>query len=160
MKKPGTLLAAKILAEIKELSQLVNRAKHGWEKAKLVHDDYYLDGVALNLHGFYSGLERIFERVASTIDGNVPDGANWHQELLSQMSIEIPGVRPAIISSETVDMLQDYRGFRHIVRNVYTYHLNPDKMERLINNLDAAHEKMTAELVAFARFLEAQKTAS
>lgn len=160
MKKPGTLLAAKILAEIKELSQLVNRAKHGWEKAKRGHDDYYLDGVALNLHGFYSGLERIFERIASTIDGNVPDGANWHKELLSQMSIEIPGVRPAIISSETVDMLQDYRGFRHIVRNVYTYHLNPDKMERLINNLDAAHEKMTAELVAFARFLEAQKTAS
>lgn len=160
MKKPGTLLAAKIFAEIKELSQLVNRAKHGWEKAKQGHDDYYLDGVALNLHGFYSGLERIFERIASTIDGNVPDGANWHQELLSQMSIEIPGVRPAIISSETVDMLQDYRGFRHIVRNVYTYHLNPDKMERLINNLDAAHEKMTAELMAFARFLEAQKTAS
>lgn len=154
MKRPGTLLAAKILAEIKELSQLVNRAKHGWEKAKLKHDDYYLDGVALNLHGFYSGLERIFERVASTIDGNVPDGANWHQELLNQMSIEIPGSRPAVISPETVDMLQDYRGFRHIVRNVYTYHLNPDKMERLINNLDAVHEKVTAELTAFARFLQ------
>lgn len=154
MKRPGTLLAAKILAEIKELSQLVNRAKYGWEKAKLKHDDYYLDGVALNLHGFYSGLERIFERVASTIDGNVPDGANWHQELLNQMSIEIPGSRPAVISPETVDMLQDYRGFRHIVRNVYTYHLNPDKMERLINNLDAVHEKVTAELTAFARFLQ------
>lgn len=153
-KRPGTLLAAKILAEIKELSQLVNRAKHGWEKAKLKHDDYYLDGVALNLHGFYSGLERIFERVASTIDGNVPDGANWHQELLNQMSIEIPGSRPAVISPETVDMLQDYRGFRHIVRNVYTYHLNPDKMERLINNLDAVHEKVTAELTAFAGFLQ------
>lgn len=154
MKRQGTLLAAKILAEIKELSQLVNRAKHGWEKAKLKHDDYYLDGVALNLHGFYSGLERIFERVASAIDGNVPDGANWHQELLNQMSIEIPGSRPAVISPETVDMLQDYRGFRHIVRNVYTYHLNPDKMERLINNLDAVHEKVTAELTAFARFLQ------
>lgn len=154
------LLAAKILAEIKELAQLVNRAKQGWEKAKRAHDDYYLDGVALNLHGFYSGLERIFERVASTIDGNIPDGANWHQELLNQMSIEIPGIRPAVISSNTVEMLQDYRGFRHIVRNVYTYHLNPDKMERLINNLDAAHEKVAAELMAFARFLEAQKAVS
>lgn len=26
--------------------------------------DIYLDSVALNLHGFYSGLERLFELVA------------------------------------------------------------------------------------------------
>lgn len=52
----------------------------------MVRDDYYLDSVALNLHGFYSGLERVFEKVASTIDGSVPSAANWHRELLNQMA--------------------------------------------------------------------------
>lgn len=87
MNKGGKILAARILAELKEIVNLVERAKQGWERAKRKNDDYYLDGVALNLHGFYSGLERIFEKIASAIDGTVPGGANWHQELL-KMSIE------------------------------------------------------------------------
>lgn len=154
MNKAGAMLSARILAELKELSTLVERIQEGWERSKLKSDDYYLDGVALNLHGFYSGLERIFEKTASLIDGNVPSGANWHQELLNQMSIEIPGVRPAVISSELKDLLEDYRGFRHVVRNVYTYHLNPEKMEPLVAKLRKVFEQSDAELTAFARFLQ------
>lgn len=154
MSKPGAILAARVRTELKELAFLVERAKHGWEKAKSRNDDYYLDGVALNLHGFYSGLEKIFEKIAATVDGSVPAAANWHQELLSQMSMEIPQVRPAVISEELRDMLEDYRGFRHVVRNVYTYHLNPEKMERLITKIDSVLEKLTVELSAFATFLQ------
>jgi hypothetical protein len=36
--------------------------------------DYYLDGVALNLHGIYSGCERIFTQIAQIIDDNLPHG--------------------------------------------------------------------------------------
>jgi len=49
-----------------------------------------LDGVALNLHGFYAGLERLFELIAAIVDGTVPQGANWHQILLEQMATEAP----------------------------------------------------------------------
>jgi len=154
MSKPGVMLAARILAELKELSVLVARIQEGWERSKLKSDDYYLDGVALNLHGFYSGLERIFEKTASLIDGNVPSGANWHQELLNQMSIEVPGIRPAVISLELKELLEDYRGFRHVVRNVYTYHLNPEKIERLVTKISGVFQKADAELTAFAKFLQ------
>jgi len=68
-------------------------------------------------------LEKVFEKIAATIDGSVPTAANWHQELLSQMCMDIPGVRPAVISDELRDLLEDYRGFLHVVRNVYTFHL-------------------------------------
>lgn len=154
MSKAGAMLSARILAELKELSALVERIEQGWERSKLKNDDYYLDGVALNLHGFYSGLERIFEKIASTIDGTVPSAANWHQELLNQISIEIPGVRPVVISSELKDLLEDYRGFRHVVRNVYTYQLNPEKMEHLVIKIRQVFEKSNAELSGFARFLQ------
>jgi len=132
---------------------LVDRAKNGWAKASSQNDDYYLDGVALNLHGFYSGLEKIFEKIAATIDGCVPTAANWHQELLAQMCMEIPDVRPAVISEDLRDMLEDYRGFRHVVRNVYTYHLSPEKMEKLIVKIDIVIKKLNDELLVFAALL-------
>lgn len=130
MSKPGAVLAARIKNELPELALLVERAGEGWSRAKSRNDSFYLDSVTLNLHGFYSGLEKLFEKIAATVDGSVPSAPNWHQELLSQMSMEIPEVRPAVISQELRDMLEDYRGFRHVVRNVYTYHLNPEKMVR------------------------------
>src|SRR6266571_4194992 len=154
MSRPGAILAARIRIDLPELAFLVERARQGWNKAKTLNDDYYLDGVALNLHGFYSGLEKIFEKIAATVDGSVPNAANWHQELLSQMSMEIPEVRPAVISQELRDMLEDYRGFRHVVRNVYTHLLNPEKIELLITKIEPVLEKLTAEINAFATFLQ------
>lgn len=62
-------LASRIFAELNELSELVARAEQGWERAKKSSEDYYLDGVALNIHGFYSGLEMIFEKIGNEISG-------------------------------------------------------------------------------------------
>lgn len=153
----GAVLAGRMLAELQELSILVQRAEQGWAKAKESRDDFFLDGVALNLHGFYSGLERIFERIASAVDETVPGGANWHQELLSQLSIEIPGIRPAVISTDLKEELEAYRGFRHIVRNVYAYHLRPEKMAPLVEKLPAVFASVEREITAFAGFLQSNR---
>jgi len=154
MSNTGAILAARIRAELKEMSFLVERATQGWEKAKSTNDDFYLDGVALNLHGFYSALEKLFEKIAATVDSSVPTAANWHQELLRQMSMEIQGLRPAVISEELLDLLEEYRGFRHVVRNIYTYHLSPEKMERLVAKIALVLEKVKTELTFFAAFLQ------
>lgn len=154
MSKIGAVLSGRIRDELSELAMVVDRAEQGWRRAKTQHDDFYLDGVALNLHGFYSGLEHVFEKIASLVDESIPTGANWHQELLRQMNIEVPGVRPAVISAELRTGLEEYRGFRHIVRNVYTYQLNPEKLERLITMLRETLSRTERELLAFAKFLE------
>ena len=154
MNKEGAVLAARILTELKEISKLVFRIEQAWEKAKKREDDFYLDSVALNLHGFYSGLERIFEKIAASVDGSVPAGANWHKELLNQMSMEIAGIRPAVISSDLKHKLEEYRGFRHVVRNVYTYHLNPEKVEPLVDHVQEVFSNSEKELSAFAEFLQ------
>jgi hypothetical protein len=117
-------------------------------------DDFYLDSVALNLHGFYSGLERIFEKIAASVDGSIPEGANWHQELLHQLSMEIDGIRPAVISSDLKENLEEYRGFRHVVRNVYTYHLSSKKIKPLVDKIQDVFRKSENELSAFAKFLQ------
>jgi len=56
MSKSASLLAARILAELEDIEITVERAVQGWERAKPKNDEYYLDGVALNLHFFYSIL--------------------------------------------------------------------------------------------------------
>ena len=53
-----------------------------------------LRATASILHDFYSGIERIFERIAVTLDGGLPEGERWHQSLLQQMEeyTETPGL--------------------------------------------------------------------
>lgn len=149
-------LAVRIRDELSELDRVTERVAEGWRRALSNADDYYLDGVALNLHGFYGGLERIFELIAIVIDGAKPKGENWHQALLHQMTTDVPGLRPAVISQDTYRHLDDYRGFRHVVRNVYAYNFETAKLQKLVQDLPAVLAQARAELLAFASFLEHQ----
>ncbi|MGB5750797.1 MAG: hypothetical protein WBM69_27755 [Desulfobacterales bacterium] len=83
------------------LESVIDRIKEGWQRSKRSGDDFYLDSVALNLHGFYSGLERIFELIASSVDSSKPDDKEWHKTLLYQMAQEVPQVRSAVISEKS-----------------------------------------------------------
>ncbi len=116
--------------------------------------DVYLESVALNLHGFYSGLERLFELIARHVDRALPAGEGWHHDLLQEMTKEIAERRPAVISPESASILDEFRRFRHLVRNVYTFNLVPQKMEPLIAALPRLWKQVQVELSAFADFLE------
>lgn len=146
-------LAGRIREELSDIEQIVNRIDSGWERAQQSGDEFYLDGVALNLHSFYTALERIFELIASTVDRIKPQGENWHQELLRQMATEIELVRPAVISRKTRDTLDEYRGFRHVVRNIYSFNLSSSKMEPLVNKLPKLVNEIQTELDHFLNFL-------
>jgi hypothetical protein len=147
-------LASRIRDELSELERVLARTSEGWQRARRSDDDFYLDSVALNLHGFYSGLERIFSLVAETIDGSLPQGENWHLLLLEQMTKEISRVRPAVISTEIGTRLNEYRGFRHVVRNVYTYKFDPAKIEKPVVSAPSLFAQIKMELFAFANFLD------
>jgi hypothetical protein len=41
------------------------------------------------------------------------------------MTKEIPEIRPAVMSTETGTRLDEYRRFRHVVRNVNTHRFDP-----------------------------------
>jgi hypothetical protein len=147
-------LAERIRQELGEISRVVTRTSEGWARAHRSNDDYYLDSVALNLHGFYSGFERLFTQIAEVVEGDLPHGESWHQLLLRRMMTEVPMIRPAVISKETGAKLDDYRGFRHVVRNVYAYKFDPDKLEKLVHSVPDLFAQLRAELLAFAAFLE------
>jgi len=114
-----------------DLLAIVSRAEALVDKYRSSLDDGYLDGVALNLQAFYSAIEKIFEDISRSIESSVPSGPDWHRDLLIQMSAEIPGVRPPVISRDTRFVLDEFRGFRHVVRNIYTFNLKADRVLEL-----------------------------
>jgi len=118
-------------------------------------DDLFVDAAALNIHGFYAGLERIFTVVAQRIDASLPGGPNWRQDLLRQMTAEMPGVRAAVLAPDLFPTLDRYRGFRHVVRNVYACVLDPRLVAVLVDDLPETSERVRMQLAAFADALEA-----
>ncbi len=147
-------LAGRLRASLEDMQRSANRTMALAEKARRSGDDDYWDGVALNLHGFYSGAEQIFEDIARTIDGGLPAGGEWHTSLLRQMTVEMGKLRPAVMRIETRQCLDEYRGFRHVVRNVYAFNLRPARLNELVSDVPKCLSKLTEDLLAFVDFLE------
>jgi hypothetical protein len=147
-------LAGRIKEFLIELERVVSRAEALRDKALHSGDDGYWDGVALNLHGFYVGVERILEDIARVMEESVPAGPDWHQDLLLQMSAEMSGIRPSVIRRNTRHCLDEYRAFRHVVRNVYAFNLHPPRLQELVAGLRACFEAVSYDLTDFAAFLE------
>ncbi|MCP4168257.1 MAG: hypothetical protein GY759_20520 [Chloroflexi bacterium] len=151
MNGPYAALAGRIRVA---LERVVQRANILTERAQQTNDDGYWDGVALNLHGFYGGVERIFEDIARTMGEGVPEGSVWHRDLLVQMEADVVGLRPPVIRTDTRNCLEAYRGFRHIVRNLYTFNLLPPRIMGLTTGLQACLADVEQDLVEFAGILE------
>jgi len=148
-------LAGRIRQTLADVERVVARADKLMQQALRSGDDGYWDGVALNLHGFYGGLERIFVDIARTVERSIPSGSNWHQDLLLQISADVPQVRPAVIRTATRHCLDEYRSFRHIVRNVYTFNFKWGRLQELVKELRPCYDDVTADLTQFIDFLEA-----
>jgi hypothetical protein len=151
------VLVARIRAELSELERVEARVARALNAARADVDaqDLYLDSVALNLHDVYSGLERLFRLVVETIDGDLPVGHDWHRALLQQVTMEIPDLRPLLVSRETADALAEYLGFRHVVRNVYAFRFDPARLERLAGRVPDVMAMCRADLERFLAFLDA-----
>lgn len=111
--------------------------------------DALVNSVALALHHVYSTLEASFERVAKYLDQLLPHGGDWHDELLRQMTLEIPNVRPALIPAELKARLDGYRRFRHVVRKGYERALEWERMAHLVRELPRLRQDLEE---AFRRF--------
>jgi hypothetical protein len=149
-------LADRIVEELHEIEQVVDRSQQSWQQFQQSDDNLYIDSAASNLHGFYNGLERLFEMIATMIDRSHPQGVRWHQELLEQMAIEIEEIRPAVISQNSQAALDEYRRFRHTVRHLYTQQFDEERIHPLIEMIPDIFSQTRSELLAFAAFLSDQ----
>jgi hypothetical protein len=118
-------------------------------------NSFYLRAVASILHDFYCGAERIFVRIAEELNGGIPEGENWHIQLLKDMGLEIEKVRPPVISQSVSKQLREYLEFRHRFRNIYGFELEWEKMKGLRERLPVVAEEFKKEMKRFLKFMEA-----
>ena len=146
----------RIANEWVEIRQAADKARMAVHVARQggAGESFYLDSAALNLHAFYSGVERLFEWLARDLDGTKPSGSAWHRELLAQMELDVPNVRPSVIRPTTRAALDEYLRFRHLVRNLYTWDFMPSKIAELIDRLPAAIQSLDDDLARFRQFLD------
>jgi hypothetical protein len=109
------------------------------------------------LHDFYCGVEKIFRRIASRIDGDMPTGEDWHTELLDRMAIPIDGLRPEVISGDVKERLSEYLRFRHLFRNIYGFELKWERCAALGRDMQDAFDMLRSDIKRFLDFLDALK---
>ena len=106
--------------------------------------------LAMKLHGWYTGLEALLERVARLLEGSVPDGPSSRQDLLRDMTLSLPGIRPAVIDRSRLADLTELLSFRHFFRHAYAVPLDEEAMRRHAQRLGQVHQGVVADLTSFA----------
>ena len=147
------VLVAKLRNELVKVELAVRSAVSQAEKARLSGDEDFWCAAAFSLQNFYMGTERIFEEVAKQIDRSLPSGGSSHRALLEQMSLEIPNIRPAVISANTLERLHDYRGFRHVAIHLYAFELHSDRISVLVDMLMDSWMLLSRDVEFFCVFL-------
>jgi predicted nucleotidyltransferase len=129
---PLLVLKALVEEELTALHRLLHEVQDGVSGLDSPPSPFALNAIASYLHQFYTGCERILERLAVQVDGRLPGGAFLHANLLAQMAREQPGVRPAVLDEALWLRLQEYLAFRHFFRHAYGYTLEWAKLRPLV----------------------------
>jgi DNA-directed RNA polymerase sigma subunit (sigma70/sigma32) len=120
-----------IKIEIGNLERLNKQMKSLLSKIEKEPTFIEIRAAASILHDFYSGIEKIFERIAVSVDKNLPKGEDWHKELLLQMARPLEKIRNAVITEELLQRLKEYLRFRHLFRHIYGFELKWDRLKNL-----------------------------
>ena len=148
-----SVLAARLRKDLTQVDKAVQAAISQAKKAKATGDSDYLQAAALSLQNFYMGVERVFEEIAKQVDESLPTGASSHRELLDQMGLEISSMRPAVLQVNTLEKLNEYRGFRHVALHRYGFELQPDRIRELVEGLPTCQTHFSEDIESFCTFL-------
>jgi hypothetical protein len=77
----------------------------------------------------------------------------WHSDLLHKMTLEIQGIRKAVISDETYIILVELMKFRHFRRYYFEFDYDWDKLEFLEKKYNQVKVLVKKDLNNFESFL-------
>lgn len=141
--------------------ELAKLSKHANDRrdAILSEDWEATTAAATGLHNVYNGIEDILLNIARDVDGSVPEGSSMHQDLLDQMSVEIPAIRQALLSDEALKDFTELKGFRHLVRHRYGLDLIGSKVMENVHRLERTFPVFVAALESLETALLAEPEA-
>ncbi|NJL48860.1 MAG: hypothetical protein HC929_17045 [Leptolyngbyaceae cyanobacterium SM2_5_2] len=116
--------------------------------------ELFYENLALKLHNFYTSCEKILQLIATELNGGLLAGSDWHKRLLDRMATEREG-RPAVLRSATAAALREFLGFRHVVRNLYGYELDSERVARLVEKYPHVWQHTAQDYRTFVACLQA-----
>ena len=146
-------LRADISRELSDLHQVVVESQE-----VLRHEEWpdlaFSRTLGSLLHDFYTGVERILQRIALQLDGGLPAGPDWHVQLLRRMATPIDRVRPPVLDDRLSQRLGEYLRFRHVFRFAYGFELRRDRLRELALTLPDVYKALGDRMTHFLGFLE------
>ncbi len=108
--------------------------------------------VAQILENFYTCLETFFLRISQFFENSLRQ-ERWRHDLLEKMTLAIPGIRPAVISSETYRALEELLRFRHFKRYYFELDFDWAKLDFLTLKYDQVYPSVLRDIESFDEFL-------
>lgn len=138
---------------LRDLDRLADEARAARPRVTPEAQVLEVYGAGAIAHGYYTHLERVFERIVRDLNSAPLEGPDWHRRLLLAMTLDRPGARPALFSAGTADLLDELLRFRHLFRNLYVLDLDPRRIGDVLDRLIAIHTEVSTSLNAFDVFL-------
>ena len=148
------LLRADIDRELRQLEGLMSECGEALKEIGAQPSLLEVRGIGSILHDFYSGIERILERIATELDGELPQGRDWHAQLLGRMSEAVESIRPGVLGPELAALLHPYLGFRHVFRHVYGTELRWERCSELAAGMGKVWSCFKGEMEGFKAVLK------
>ena len=142
---------ARLTAEIKAQFRLVERVsdKLSSRVEGGLSTSVQLESVAYQIHNLYCSVEDLLKLVASVFENNIGSSSNWHEVLLLRMSQPIEGVRPALLSEETSDLMRKLKNFRHMFRHAYGADIERDQLQGNLVAAQKLYDLLAQDIDAF-----------
>lgn len=147
------ILEAEIQAQLDKIEQIYLELE---DRASQIRPNTpaQIESTAYQLHNLYSAIEDLLKIVAGAFENNVADLSRWHTELLRRMSLEIQGIRPALLSEKSGELLNELRAFRHLFRHAYGRRLDFDRVKENLAIARQLHPLLPKDVDTFLRSLQ------
>ncbi|MEW6379029.1 MAG: hypothetical protein AB1611_05420 [bacterium] len=153
MKERIAILKSEMERDYKRLNILFDKFEKSYseflgreEYSKLVESAFYVNQI-------YSGFENIFKNIAGTFENTI-EKDYWHKSLLERISLDIQGIRPALVSEESYQCLNELRAFRHFFHHAYGADIDKEKFKIVADKVYRIKGLFGREIERFSAFLD------
>jgi len=149
-KKEIEVLKSEIAGQITDIDKIYQAI----EDRKRCRNKLELESLCLWLHNLYCAFEDLLKIVAKAFENNIMDEERYHIALLKRMTVDIKGVRPALIGTKTFHLMDELRSFRHKIRHMYVFDIDKEKMKPALESALMLREIYQGDIHKFFKRLK------
>jgi hypothetical protein len=108
-----------------------------------------VESIGYWIHNLYCAYEDLFKIICSFWENNISSSSGYSTALLRRMVFAIEGIRPALLSEDSLRLLDELRGFRHMFRHAYSHGLDEERILILLKRIKSSNPTIKKDLANF-----------